>query len=152
NNLWHTSSNNIELRITNLFNSSKSYNLYSVGDYAISDGAIRYGANISRWEGMDRFYISNTYLEYQKQKHTISAGNIQETIEAPFFVREEQNNFTITATATSFNAGISDGNNEQIKNSYPGASPLTAYARLRLGEKKEDKKNYEGQIFYARKT
>lgn len=152
NNLWHTSSNNIELRITNLFNASRSYNLYSVGDYAITDGAIRYAANISRWQGMDRFYISNTYLEYQKQNHTISAGNIQETLEAPFFGRGVKYNFTDTAKATSFDAGISDGNNELLKNAYTGVAPFTAYARLRLGENKEDRKNYEGQIIYARNT
>lgn len=153
NNLWQTTGNSVELRISNIFNQYKNYSIYSAGEYETKTGAIRYGLNMANWHGLDRVYITNTYLELEHNKHRITTGNLQESLESTFYGRGMKYAFLDTAKGTAFDFGISDNSNELLSSYLPGTGiPLTAFARLRLGELKKDRKFYDGQIILNRNT
>ena len=153
NNLWQTTGNNLELRVSNIFNQQQNYSMYSTGEYETKTGAIRYGVNMANWQGLDRIFVTNTYLELEHNRHQITAGNLQESLESTFYGRGMKYAFLDTAKGTAVDFGVSDNSNELLSSYQLGSGiPLTAFARLRLGELKKDRKFYDGQVIFNRNT
>lgn len=151
NNLWQTTGNHVELRISNLFNQHKNFSLYSAADYETKSGAVGYSINMANWHGQDKLFFTNTYLEIKQNRHQVTVGNLQESLESTFYGRGIQYAFLDTVKGTSLDLGVSDNSNELLSTYQRGFGiPLTAYARLRLGELKKDRKFYDGQVIFNR--
>ncbi|MBL1410476.1 hypothetical protein JKG61_17090 [Sphingobacterium sp. C459-1T] len=142
------SPNYIEWRMSNILDEEQSYNLFSEGYYRLLGGRVRYGTAINRWGGDSRLSVNNTFLEYEKGRHGVILGNIQESLDAPFYGRGG----TYTYRDTALDQGISFGLVERTPNLFGGygsSNPgLTAFARVQLGQDGPVRKRYEGQILY----
>lgn len=142
------SPNYVELRISNMLDKQQSYNLFSEGVYRLMDGRIRYGTALNRWGGDSRMNVSNTFLEYERKGHALTLGNIQESLEAPFYGRGVAYAYQDTALDQRLSAGLVQ-RNPYLLGGYENYNPgFTAFARLQLTQEKSQGKRYEGQLLY----
>lgn len=140
--------NYLELRVSNILDQQQSYNLFSEGTYRLLGGRIRYAATANRWGGDARWNVNNTYLEYEKDRHTITLGNIQESLEAPFYGRGGTYAYQDTAGDQRVSVGLVQRIPDLLGH-YGEYNPgFTAFARLQLAEERSEGKRYEGQLLF----
>ncbi|TDQ73403.1 mitochondrial porin family protein [Sphingobacterium yanglingense] len=140
--------NYVEFRVSNILDEQQSYNLFSEGAYRLMGGRIRYGAAINRWGGDARWNVNNTFLEYEKRGHSVAVGNIQESLEAPFYGRGGTYAYRDTALDQRVSFGVLQ-RTPNLLGGYGNDNPgFTAFARLQLAEERTDGKRYEGQVIY----
>lgn len=140
--------NYVEFRASNILDEQPSYNIFSEGTYRLMGGRIRYGTAINRWGGDSRWNVNNTFLEYEKGAHNVTVGNIQESLEAPFYGRGGTYAYRDTALGQRISVGAVERRPDLI-GGYGNHNPgLTAFARLQLGEGHLEGKRYEGQILF----
>lgn len=140
--------NYIALRVANILDQQQSYNFLSEGSYRLAGGRVRYGASVNRWGGDSRWNVNNTFLEYQKGRHGVTVGNIQESLEAPFYGRGATYSYQDTATKQILSVGLIERTHDLLgyyANNNPG---FTAFARVQLADQDSEQKRYEGQIIY----
>lgn len=141
-------SNYVEFRVSNILDQQPSYNILSEGSYRLAGGRVGYAVSANRWGG-DRYWnINNTFLTYERGGHGVTVGNIQESLEAPFYGRGATYVYQDTASDQQFSGGVIQRTHDLLGHYGPDNPGFTAFARVQLADQESQQKRYDGQVLY----
>ena len=148
--MYSYSRNFIDLQVDQSIGGTPMYVLHSEGAYRLGEGKFRYGLHLNQWgDILSRPNISNTFLQYEKDRNSLTLGNVQESLEAPFYGRGAIFERTDSLNDNSFSVGVIERSNDLL--GYYGATNnpgMSAFAKLVLANEHPDRKRYEGQLYY----
>ncbi|SKC03202.1 hypothetical protein SAMN05660841_03748 [Sphingobacterium nematocida] len=140
--------NYVEFRVSNILDQQPSYNILSEGSYRLAGGRARYGVSANHWGGDKYWNVNNTFLTYEKGRHGVTVGNIQEGLEAPFYGRGATYVYQDTAADQRFSGGFIQRTHDLLGYYGPDDPGFTAFARVQLADQESLQKRYDGQVLY----
>ncbi|WP_164111538.1 MULTISPECIES: carboxypeptidase-like regulatory domain-containing protein [Sphingobacterium] len=140
--------NYLEFRVSSILDPQPSYNILSEGSYRLGGGRLGYAVSANHWGGDKYWNINNTFLTYERRGHGVTVGNIQESLEAPFYGRGAAYTYQDTASDQRFSGGFIQRTHDLLGYYGPDNPGFTAFARVQLADQESLQKRYDGQVLY----
>ncbi|QBQ40079.1 hypothetical protein [Sphingobacterium psychroaquaticum] len=143
------SNNYIDLQLNNFLDDRSMYYLRSEGGYRLADGKLRYALNVNQFGDFNSNpNINSTFIEFEKGNYQLTAGNIQENLEAAIYGRGGKVTVWNDVRTNEFSAGIVEKSNDLL-GFYSKDNPgFTVFSRFFSGKQENGRKIYDGQIFF----
>lgn len=150
NQIYYHARNFIDLQVDQTIGGTPMYILHSAGAYRLGDGKLHYGLHLNQWGDIfTRPNVNNTFLQFEKDHKTLTIGNVQENLEAPFYGRGAIFERTDSLNDNSLAVGIIERTNDLLGYySSMGNPGFSTFAKLVLADQHADRKRYEGQLYY----